>query len=536
MSVSAPARPVSPDAPARTGMTLRRRLTALLVVAGVVLGLLLGGAAYVFAQLFDRQSAVTEDIFGAVVGADRALVAYVDAETGLRGFALTGDEGTLAPYASTVGDLPSFTDLADGLEGVSTDPRLHETAAAADAAAHAWVDDYAEPLIAQVRSQGPESVTPAEVEAGKQQFDVLRAAVTAFTDEVRDVRRDVAAELDRWTRYASTVVALLAIAAVAVGILLWTALRRWVVEPLDELASDARIVSDGDLTHPVTATGPGEIADLARDVESMRTALLTQVQAIEESHARLEDQAEELRRSNRDLEQFAYVASHDLQEPLRKVASFTQLLQKRYGGQMDERADQYIEFAVDGAKRMQRLIQDLLGFSRVGRVGGEVSDVDLNDALAAALGNLEQAVDDAGAVVTHEDLPTIRGEFPLVVQLFQNLVGNAVKFRAPDRVPQIHLSARPVEDSAKGEWELRCQDNGIGIDAQYADRVFVIFQRLHAKDVYEGTGIGLALCKKIVEFHGGHIWIDPPAGDGTSIRWTLPSDTDDRPDRVEGEQ
>ncbi|ROS28197.1 ATP-binding protein [Cellulomonas sp. PhB150] len=527
MSVSAPALPVTSAAPGRTGMTLRRRLTTLLVVAGVVLGLLLAGAAYVFAQLADRQSAVTEDIFGAVVGADRALVAYVDAETGLRGFALTGDEDTLAPYTTTVEALPSFTDLADDLAGVSTEPRLNETAAAADAAARAWIDDYAEPLIAQVRSQGSESVTAAEVEAGKQQFDVLRADVTAFTDEVGDVRRDVAAELAQWTRYASVVVALLAIAAVTVGILLWTALRRWVVEPLDDLAADARIVSDGDLTHPVTATGPGEIADLARDVESMRTALLTQVQAVEEQHARLEDQAEELRRSNRDLEQFAYVASHDLQEPLRKVASFTQLLQKRYGGQMDERADQYIEFAVDGAKRMQRLIQDLLGFSRVGRVGGEVTDVDLNAALAVALDNLEQTIADAGAVITHDELPTVRGELPLVVQLFQNLVGNAVKFRAPDRVPQIHLGARRVEDSSKGEWELRCQDNGIGIDAQYADRVFVIFQRLHAKDVYEGTGIGLALCKKIVEFHGGQIWIDPPAGEGTSIRWTLPAGTDD---------
>jgi light-regulated signal transduction histidine kinase (bacteriophytochrome) len=267
----------------------------------------------------------------------------------------------------------------------------------------------------------------------------------------------------------------------------------------------------------------------------MRTALFAQFEAITESHARLEEQAEELRRSNRDLEQFAYVASHDLQEPLRKVASFTQLLQKRYGGQMDERADQYIAFAVDGAKRMQRLIQDLLGFSRVGRLGGEVTDVDLNQALADALDNLEHTVADAGAVVTHDELPVVRGEYPLLVQLFQNLVGNAVKFRSPDRPPQVHLGARAVEDSTRGEWELLCQDNGIGIDAQYADRVFVIFQRLHAKDVYEGTGIGLALCKKIVEFHGGQIWIDPPAGEGTVIRWTLPSGLDDRPGRLEGD-
>lgn len=204
------------------------------------------------------------------------------------------------------------------------------------------------------------------------------------------------------------------------------------------------------------------------------------------AHELLTEQAEELRRSNRDLEQFAYVASHDLQEPLRKIASFTQLLQKRYGGQMDERADQYIAFAVDGAKRMQQLIQDLLGFSRVGRVGGEVSDVDLAVALDDALENLSESVAESGAVVTHDELPIVRGEHPLLVQLLQNLVGNAIKFRDPSRPPTVHLSATRMADS----WELECRDNGIGIDPQYAERVFVIFQRLHAKDIYEAPASG----------------------------------------------
>jgi len=537
VSVSASARPADSGARPR-GATLRRRLLALLLVAGAVLGLLLGAAAYVFVHLADRQSAVTEDIFGAVVGADRALLAYVDAETGLRGFVLTGDESTLEPYTRTVDDPPSFAAIADDLSDVSADPALVTTAAQADASVQAWLDDFAEPLVDQVRAQGVDSVTTADVEAGKAQFDEVRTAVAAFSAEVRELRSKTASELARWTRLASAVVGVLAVAAVAVGVLLWVVLRRWIVEPLDALGADARAVAEGDLRHEVTATGPGEIADLARDVEQMRGALLTQVEAIERSHGQLVEQAEELRRSNRDLEQFAYVASHDLQEPLRKVASFTQLLQKRYGGQLDERADQYIEFAVDGAKRMQRLIQDLLGFSRVGRVGGEVSDVDLGAALAAALENLEQVIEDSVAVVTHDDLPTVRGELPLLVQLFQNVVGNAVKFRDPGRVPRIHIGARPLTGSTGGstgtstslststEWELECRDNGIGIDAQYADRVFVIFQRLHAKDVYEGTGIGLALCKRIVEFHGGRIWIDPTAGEGASIRWTLPTGTD----------
>ena len=206
------------------------------------------------------------------------------------------------------------------------------------------------------------------------------------------------------------------------------------------------------------------------------------------------EQAEELRRSNRDLEQFAYVASHDLQEPLRKIASFTQLLQKRYGGQMDERADQYIAFAVDGAKRMQRLIQDLLGLlPRRAAWAARSATSTSAAALADALDNLSEAVAESGAVVTHDELPVVRGEHPLLVQLFQNLVGNAIKFRDPDRGRRrVHLSARRVADS----WELECRDNGIGIDPQYAERVFVIFQRLHAKDVYEGTGIGLARCAR----------------------------------------
>jgi light-regulated signal transduction histidine kinase (bacteriophytochrome) len=286
----------------------------------------------------------------------------------------------------------------------------------------------------------------------------------------------------------------------------------------------------------VHATGPGEIAELAEDVERMRTALVVQLGEIErnaaeiaEAHDRLTEQAEELRRSNRDLEQFAYVASHDLQEPLRKVASFTQLLQKRYGGQLDDRADQYIGFAVDGAKRMQQLIQDLLGFSRVGRLGGELADVPLDAVLTAALDNLDELVADSGAVITHNPLPVVRGERPLLVQLLQNLIGNAVKFRDPDRPPTVHLSARRMGDS----WQLECRDNGIGIDPQYAERVFVIFQRLHPKEVYEGTGIGLALCKKIVEYHGGRIWLGEHEGPGTSICWTLPAVAGDPTDDSE---
>ncbi|QCB93906.1 sensor histidine kinase [Cellulomonas shaoxiangyii] len=511
---------------AQPAMTLRRRLSGLFASAGLVLGLVVLLTATVFVRTLDLQGAVTEEYFDAVTETDRAFVSLVDAETGLRGYALTGDPVTLEPYERSLESDSDFGATALAVAEISGDDGIVDAYEVAVAAAGAWYSEYAEPLIAQIEAEGPASVTPAQIEAGRVYFDEVRAGVGGYLDRLRGVRADAVSELERLTNLSAALITTVVLTSVVVSVLIWVALRRWVVTPVDALAADARAVAEGDLEHHVASDGPGEIEALAHDVEQMRVALVAQLAELRRSrteiadaHDRLTEQAEELRRSNRDLEQFAYVASHDLQEPLRKVASFTQLLQKRYGGQLDERADQYIEFAVDGAKRMQRLIQDLLGFSRVGRLGGEVVDVDLGKALERAVDQLDERIEDAGAVVTHDDLPVVRGEEPLLVQLFQNLVGNAVKFRHPDRVPSVHVSARRVEDS----WEIECRDNGIGIDPQYAERVFVIFQRLHAKDVYEGTGIGLALCKKIVEFHGGRIWIPETAGEGTTIRLTLPA-------------
>jgi PAS domain S-box-containing protein len=226
----------------------------------------------------------------------------------------------------------------------------------------------------------------------------------------------------------------------------------------------------------------------------------------------------ELERSNRELERFAYVASHDLQEPLRMVASYTRLLERRYGDKLDQDAREFIGYAVDGANRMQRLIQDLLSYARVTTRGRPFEPVDVQAALEEAILNLQVTVAEAGAEITHDPLPAVRGDRTQIVQLFQNLIDNAVKFRREDRPPRIHVSAHRRE----AEWLFCVEDNGIGIDPRYFDRIFVLFQRLHGREDYPGTGIGLALCKRIVERHGGSIGVDSRVGEGARFCFTLP--------------
>ncbi len=328
------------------------------------------------------------------------------------------------------------------------------------------------------------------------------------------------------------VTVLVAVVALGVGVgTLWWLIRRSIERPLEELRADVVAVAAGELDHAIVAVGPLELRELAEAMEDVRARMVADLALAEEARVDLETRREELdravadlARSNAELEQFAYVASHDLQEPLRKVASFCQLLQSRYGGELDERADQYIEFAVDGAKRMQALINDLLAFSRVGRLdGGEVTDVPLDQAVGRALENLTMIIEDTGAEIElpRYALPTVRGELGLLTQLFQNLMGNAIKFRRPDVTPFIRVRMASSDD----EHVITVQDNGIGIEPEYADRIFVIFQRLHSKESYEGTGIGLALCRKIVEHHGGRIEVVVDESDepGTTFRITLPT-------------
>jgi len=233
----------------------------------------------------------------------------------------------------------------------------------------------------------------------------------------------------------------------------------------------------------------------------------------------LEQSKLELERSNTELERFASIASHDLREPLRVIAGFARLLVKRYDGRLDAEADEYIAYILDGTNRLQRLIDDLLTFSRVGTRGKDFELTDCNTVLDTAISNLTIAIEENDALVTHDLLPSLIGDGVQLEQLFQNLISNAIKFRG-EEPPRVHVGSTRKED----EWEFAVKDNGIGIEPQFADRIFVIFQRLHTQQEYPGTGIGLAICQRIVERHGGRIWFESDPGNGSTFYFTIAAD------------
>ena len=270
---------------------------------------------------------------------------------------------------------------------------------------------------------------------------------------------------------------------------------------------------DGEVIDVQLSLAPIDPEDLSVGVTFTALDITERKQA----EAALARKTEELACSNAELEQFAYVASHDLQEPLRMVSSYVQLLARRYKEKLDSDADDFINFAVDGANRMQALIRDLLAYSRVGTRGERLEPTSCETVLDQTLANLQFAIEENGARVTHDPLPTVLADPSQLSQLFQNLIGNAIKFRR-DEAPHVHLGAERREN----EWLFSVRDNGIGIDEEYGERIFEIFQRLHGRNDYSGTGIGLAICKKIVERHGGRIWVVSDPGGGSTFYFTLP--------------
>jgi signal transduction histidine kinase len=327
------------------------------------------------------------------------------------------------------------------------------------------------------------------------------------------------------------------ILSVAGGISLLSALLGWlsaltVTRPLTRLTKATEKIGEGTLDISFNTSGSKEVAALAgafnhmlqrlRNTLVSRDALQAEIVERKRAEAMREQALSDLKRSNEDLQQFAYIASHDLQEPLRMVSSYTQLLADRYANVLDEKAKQYIHYSVDGARRMQRLIEDLLAYSRVTTRGEEISFTDSQKAFDTAIENLRAAITEAGARITHDDLPTVKADPTQLEQLFQNLIGNSIKFRG-DSPPQVHVSAMKSKD----EWRFGVTDNGIGIDPKYGGKVFVLFQRLHSRSEYPGTGIGLALCKRIIDRHGGSIWFESRPGQGTTFYFTL-RETDER--------
>ena len=473
-----------------------------LLIAAIVVGALAINSADA------ARNRVVNVLSPAALHGSQLYSALLDQETGLRGYLLSARRPFLQPYLTGVADqqteLRALRPLLSGLPGAQAD--LATTVQRIDR----WRSSYATPAIARVSASG-KPMPGGNIAIGKAEFDSVRAPLSAFQRYVADQRAIAIAHLDSAetaldvTAIASSIVVLLGLIALGAG------LRTAAIRPLARLAGDARQVASGDLEHEVDPSGPREVHTLAVDVNRMRERVLRELSAVQA-------RALELERSNSELEQFAYVASHDLQEPLRKVASFCQLLQRRYVGQLDARADQYIEFAVDGAKRMQALIDDLLAFSRVGRFHREPVLVSSASALSEARVNLAAEIRASGAVIETTELPWIRAEFSLLTSVFQNLLGNALKFRS-DQPPVIKVSVTRQDESF---WLFSVADNGIGIEPEYAERIFVIFQRLHSRADYEGTGIGLAMTRKIVEHYGGLIWLDTTYQGGANFCFTLP--------------
>jgi signal transduction histidine kinase len=516
----------APDDASRSGLsrfTVMQWFVGAMLVLGTIAVVGTVIALLALQRNADARSRVVDRVDPALVATLRLQSALLDQETGVRGYALTGNDVFLAPYNAGVtakrqalADLQRLADRGDA-------EQLRDDLARVRATADAWSTGYADVVLAAIR-RGDRRAVDADLDAiGKARFDAVRSSLATLNRNLAAER--VAARAD--LRSAARLVLIWIIVAgalVLVGVLATTlGLRRIVVLPVRRLARGVRRVVAGAFDREVAVNGPREIADLGADTDAMRRRILVEVAALQAARDELEHRALELQRSNAELEQFAYVASHDLQEPLRKVASFCQMLERRYADQLDDRAREYIAFAVDGAKRMQDLINDLLAFSRVGRVGAGHREVPLGALLDGVRRDLGAAIEETGARVEVGDMPTVNGDPTLLAVVFRNLIGNAIKFRG-DEPPRVVVSA--ARDGSV--WDITVADNGIGIEPEYAERIFVIFQRLHTRDAYEGTGIGLALCRKIVEHHGGRIWLAAPGnGAGATFRFTLPSQIDE---------
>lgn len=417
--------------------------------------------------------------------------AMLETETKQRGFLLTGDESYLGDYGKASDKVhQALRTLRSLTSDNPVQQRNLDRIEPLFSTKFAELDDR---IDLRKRYGLDATVATVQYSSPRDSLERIRLAIAEMEGEERRLLLERAAEADasgtrtRRAVFAGNLAALLFLSLAGIAIHQEMARRR--------RAEDAVNALNSELEHRV----------------ALRTAELA------ERTEQLAERAKDLARSNAELQQFAYVASHDLQEPLRMVASFTQLLAKRYKDKLDDDAREFIHFAVDGATRLQTLITDLLAFSRVGTHAKPLEKTACDAVLDRVLASLKLAIADNGAKITRAPLPTVMADPVQLGQLFQNLLTNGMKFHG-EKAPLIHISA----EQTRNAWKIRFRDNGIGIPREHAERIFVIFQRLHTKSEYPGTGIGLAICKKIVERHGGAIWIEPTPGGGTTFCFTIP--------------
>jgi signal transduction histidine kinase len=493
--------------------SLRSRLAVLLGTVAVFLVVTLFLQLLFQNRLADERDDLIHRVDRAAAAVSDLRAAMIDQETGVRGYALGAQGLFLEPYQRGQQEAADALGVLDRLLGDS--PSADELATVTEQV-HAWQDEVAEPAVE--RASAGEPASEADLEAGQAQFDDLRDSLDDLEASVEAERQVDLDQLDAAFNWVIVMMFVQVGGLIVLGAVIAAALTRQVVTPLARLGDDARQVARGDLSRNVISYGTSpELTQLGEDVEAMRNRIVAELDQLTAAQADLERQRSELIRSNDDLEQFAYVASHDLQEPLRKVSGFCQLLERRYGDQLDDRAKEYIWYANDGARRMQDLINDLLAFSRVGRTTEAFEPVDLGQVTNEVVAMFGEAIEESGAKVTVGDLPTVQGDRRLLAQVVQNLVGNALKFRG-EETPEVTITSVTDGDTST----VSLSDNGIGIPPEYADQIFTIFKRLHNKTEYDGTGIGLALSKKIVEYHGGHIWLDTSDTPGTTFCISLP--------------
>lgn len=380
-----------------------------------------------------------------------------------------------------------------------------------------------EKLHAEINSPNPSA---ERINALLEEIDPLNKQLTPFEDEFSYTM----GEGSRWLE--NLVLRILFIIALTVeltGLALAIIVSRSIQKGLEEILHSAQAVAQGDLSSRARAFSKDEIGTLANDFNKMTAELERMTEVIQETNVNLERKVQqrtaELERKNKELEQFAYVASHDLQEPLRTTTGFVEALRKQYKGMLDDHADRYLDYIAQSSDRMKTLIKDLLDYSRIGREKQFVP-VDCDQVLAEVLTDLQTVINESGARIGSGKLPVLNGFSTELKLLFQNLISNSIKFRKPYISPVIDIWAQHED----GYWKFAVRDNGIGIDPSHQDRIFIIFQRLHNRSDYEGSGIGLAHCKKIVELHGGQIWVESAAGKGSTFYFTIaehPAHTED---------